>query len=107
MSDELKPCPFCGSATAAVKMPEEYTYYIKCRQCEARGPETGMKAAAIKCWNALNRPPSPPVKTLHDELASAALTGLPAHSSGEHPHKPPGTPHGLADAMPATTGEGR
>jgi hypothetical protein len=35
MSEELKPCPFCGSTDVEVWPVDEY---VKCNDCEAEGP---------------------------------------------------------------------
>ena len=45
------------------------------------------------------REPDTPAKTLRDEFAMAALTGLLAHASGEDPRRCPAMAYVLADAM--------
>lgn len=55
MSDELKPCPFCGSE-ATMQDTEDWSPYsrwmVRCTEC---GMDTGgreSKSAAISAWNA-------------------------------------------------------
>jgi Lar family restriction alleviation protein len=50
MSEELKPCPFCGSTDEEVWQVDEY---VKCNDCEAEGPwsfEQG-ETEAVELWN--------------------------------------------------------
>gem|GEM_PF-3166909 len=56
MSQELKPCPFCGSTNLNVTAESSY---VMCYGCDADGSVTRPSAAAIAAWN--NRPaPVPP-----------------------------------------------
>jgi len=56
MSQELKPCPFCGSTNLNVTAESSY---VMCYGCDADGPVTRPSTAAIAAWN--NRPaPAPP-----------------------------------------------
>ena len=54
MSEELKPCPFCGGKAHVMKMG--YPHWIYCEVCGARvhgrvvGEEEGEKAS-IEAWN--------------------------------------------------------
>jgi len=53
MCNELTPCPFCGS-TRVELVCEWSTWYVRCHECDATGPEitdgedndTGKAAAA-------------------------------------------------------------
>ena len=54
MTQELKPCPFCGHTTA----PEEMrigTCFVRCTKhkggCGTEGPTETTLAAAVKRWN--------------------------------------------------------
>lgn len=75
---ELKPCPFCGATNVRVKCIEEFTYSVKCHQCAAFGPDAPSTADAVtRCNDCTARSPTL-TKTLRDEFAMAALTGLEA-----------------------------
>lgn len=53
MSEELKPCPFCGGEAVYNKCtPSEHSYVI-CDNldCETMGPTADSEAAAILAWN--------------------------------------------------------
>lgn len=68
MIDDLKPCPFCGSAvlkmyktrTAGHRGNGAHSVYIKCQKCHARGPKVAIGigddpekelTAAAGAWN--------------------------------------------------------
>lgn len=47
---ELKPCPFCGSDGAVVRMG--VSYFVMCETCTCcRVKGYGSEAAAIEAWN--------------------------------------------------------
>ena len=50
MTEELKPCPFCGSTSLD---PRGYRdeRWIECRNCEAISPTTDSEEAAAHAWN--------------------------------------------------------
>lgn len=58
MSEELKPCPFCGSENAAPYAVKS-CHSVLCVACGGEGPEAESEAAAIEAWNrrALPEPP--------------------------------------------------
>jgi Lar family restriction alleviation protein len=50
----LEPCPFCGSGDVAVQrglLPGDGAYFVKCDDCEARGPCWPTKSGAVREWN--------------------------------------------------------
>jgi len=51
MSEDLKPCPFCGSKDDMLINDEDYEVFVFCWSCEARGPNKSTKTDAIKAWN--------------------------------------------------------
>jgi Lar family restriction alleviation protein len=62
MSDELKPCPFCGSENVSVATgsrkspdpdePETWFQYVECEACECAGPfADDNERRAIAVWN--------------------------------------------------------
>lgn len=54
MSDEMKPCPFCGAsgATSIGVYHNENFSWAYCDACETEGPTVeGGKAEAIAAWN--------------------------------------------------------
>ena len=64
MSDELKPCPFCGRENLTthreIKADPMDILYIECVDCGSRGPGVGIlsyvpfdniKLITIRCWN--------------------------------------------------------
>lgn len=53
MSDELKPCPFCGSDCVGLEVaPREHWPAVRCDDCGTLGPSihTDHKAA-MALWN--------------------------------------------------------
>ena len=58
MSDELKPCPFCGGEARAFRCEESGTFDVQCQQCGAipfigsRTSERKTIADVIAAWNA-------------------------------------------------------
>ena len=111
MSEELKPCPFCGGTEAFVERLDYSAAYVQCDSsigehcaCLARGPvgvqdddgeETPGGAAAIRAWN--RRAPAEPAPastgripvvesanlvTIRTRLKGAAQAGAPITLSG-------------------------
>jgi Lar family restriction alleviation protein len=65
MSDDLKPCPFCGEA----QPPHDDTSWVRCLGC---GAETGWRPTgdeAIAAWN--TRAPDPSIEDLTEQLEAA------------------------------------
>lgn len=58
MSDELKPCPFCGGEARAFYSEEGGTFDVQCQQCGAipfigsRTSEIRTLDGVIAAWNA-------------------------------------------------------
>lgn len=58
MSEELKPCPFCGGEAMAFRCEESGTFDVQCQQCGAipfigsRTSEKKTMADVIAAWNA-------------------------------------------------------
>jgi len=78
---ELKPCPSCWSTKVYVvrsltNVTAEANYpKAQCLDCGCLGPFAKTSDEAVRAWNAIPRK-VPPNKTLRDEFAMAALTGL-------------------------------
>jgi Lar family restriction alleviation protein len=54
MSDELKPCPFCGSDDVEIALTRVWWhlwYFCECQDCGAEGHSTIYKGSAIANWN--------------------------------------------------------
>ena len=52
VSEQLKPCPFCGSKfLAIVNLISPSRYYIKCLECDTRAAEVSKKQQAVEAWN--------------------------------------------------------
>lgn len=50
MSEELKPCPFCGGDVINVHHGKE-TYWAMCNGCTSEGAPRGSRAGAAESWN--------------------------------------------------------
>ena len=50
MSEEIKPCPFCGSEDVEV-FPNYGRYFAACCDCGSEGPNKERKEEAIRKWN--------------------------------------------------------
>ena len=58
MGDELKPCPFCESASLRVasqdhdgRHGEETLWWIECSECSSAGPALPSRYEATEAWN--------------------------------------------------------
>lgn len=52
MSEELKPCPFCGSSDVVLQnLTDEDDNYVSCNSCEVQQIATHTRDMAIKAWN--------------------------------------------------------
>jgi Lar family restriction alleviation protein len=51
MSEELKPCPFCGSNDITQEFCNTPWRYIGCNQCEEEGPPADSHGEAVRLWN--------------------------------------------------------
>lgn len=52
MSEELKPCPFCGGTRIFISEdPLTLHEYAYCDECKASGPEMEDEYTATKAWN--------------------------------------------------------
>ena len=55
--EELKPCPFCGKDAKIEANGDDYTSYVVCVSCGARGewfkisPRYSSVERAIEAWN--------------------------------------------------------
>ena len=54
MSEELKPCPACGSISISLASTTP-VYYCVCSYCNMYGPESIRQEEAKAAWNALPR----------------------------------------------------
>lgn len=54
MSEELKPCPACGSTSISLASTKPVCYCV-CSYCNMYGPEAMRQEEAIAAWNALPR----------------------------------------------------
>ena len=53
MTEQLKPCPFCGkgNATTMQKIGRDTWSVIACEECGTRGPECLSDDDAVDAWN--------------------------------------------------------
>ena len=51
MSNELRPCPFCGADDETMLHTEQGDWMIDCDGCFAHGPLCETEDAAIAAWN--------------------------------------------------------
>lgn len=53
MTEELKPCPFCGASAQVAEMPRGFRNYfaLECAMCSGEGPPGKTSAEAIAAWN--------------------------------------------------------
>ena len=50
MSEQIKPCPFCGSQPTILTEENTACWYVEC-DCEAQGPHESTSEQAITAWN--------------------------------------------------------
>jgi Lar family restriction alleviation protein len=50
MTEELKPCPFCGGSNVST-YEVKGSYSTLCVGCGGEGPEEDSEAEAIAAWN--------------------------------------------------------
>ena len=70
--DNLKPCPFCGSAVSTSHINSDtygVLYEVKCRYCGVSGGQFIFEHYAIKAWN--SRPSEEALKVKLDKLKAA------------------------------------
>lgn len=67
-SEELKPCPFCGSRTIHILRPKHGGFYPYCYGCDMELEGKGTEAEAIDAWNTRTNSET---DTLADELQMA------------------------------------
>lgn len=53
-NEELKPCPACRSDAIVVYESHRGGYYVRCENCEMRGPTKVDDFVAIDAWNAFS-----------------------------------------------------
>lgn len=52
MSEEMKPCPFCGGEAVMCGYQDEMLHYVKCRDCGACSDGAQLSAeTAAAAWN--------------------------------------------------------
>lgn len=51
MSEELKPCPFCGGEAMVWPSLTGLTYHVSCCKCYANNNYRSTEAKAIDAWN--------------------------------------------------------
>lgn len=68
MTDNIKPCPFCGGMSQRVKHSRNWGWFVSCGTCAAAGPGSDLRDGAIIRWN--KRKPLPP----HQEPMQMALS---------------------------------
>lgn len=77
MSDDLKPCPFCGSTHIRA---EQYNNEKRmfCHDCEAGGPPDTYQSGVKKAWNT-----RPREAALEGEVSRADITETQLHAALE------------------------
>lgn len=90
MSEELKPCPFCGSAALLLTNTKTGHYWGECgsTQCAAEAATTTDKAEAVAAWN--TRAPDARIAAAEAErdaaVAAMLLAGKQMVEFGERSH---------------------
>ena len=51
MTEELKPCPFCGGKAKIKKDDEGNHFYVLCKKCGTKSISTANETEAIDLWN--------------------------------------------------------
>ncbi len=81
MSEELKPCPFCGSHDIMMT-DSRVGWYVLCRACQSSGSPTS-EIEAIKCWNTRHTPELP----TEEEIEKALTEKLPREDHAYKRHQ--------------------
>ena len=56
MSDELKPCPFCGGKAELIYIEHYRECFVKCLKCKVeQGHVYSSKKTAVTAWNRRNK----------------------------------------------------
>ena len=68
MSEQPKPCPFCGQYDPEIKRGQRYYFadcdFVDCGGCGACGPNVLVESGAIEAWN---------TRPIEDALRAALL----------------------------------
>lgn len=51
MSNEIKPCPFCGEMDELCVLPDKQFFSVNCEVCGTIGPAGQTEDIAIELWN--------------------------------------------------------
>jgi len=50
MSEETKPCPFCGGF-GRIYHPDAFVYYVECDECDSSSQVCCSEEEAVFVWN--------------------------------------------------------
>jgi Lar family restriction alleviation protein len=58
MTEELKPCPFCGSTRVSLSV-SKFSSVVACNECQSEGPNIHDESEAVGKWNRRAAPSQP------------------------------------------------
>lgn len=80
MSEQIKPCPFCGGNEIDVYHVTAFDYYKSvCRKCKIE-IKAKTEQEVMKLWNSRARPPLPDdIREIIDYLSEGESQGFPTY----------------------------
>lgn len=68
MTEELKPCPFCGDGTDMRVIDQQGIAWVSCSACGTEGPAWDTAEQAATAWNRRTSPTLIPLPVIDGSL---------------------------------------
>lgn len=86
-AQDIKPCPFCGSATGMFVHDGDVTAWVECQHCGAEGGAGKTRKEAIEIWNEpwkMGVKPLPCLRDQNGDVREQTVKALLAKIDEEH-----------------------